>query len=147
MPSRNAPISEEVEAVHTYFGLTYANYLVRPRTLLQSMPDEWQSRFVDCLRELDAAFDHIEQAPGYEVQPVDWRYANELSPAELRMAGASMEYDEETDETTYYDRDGNELNEVGRVAVPAGEPIPHYQRGRERVEPNLEAMRAARATS
>jgi len=25
--------------IHTWFGLTYANYLVLPRTLLQSMPE------------------------------------------------------------------------------------------------------------
>lgn len=37
--------------VHELFGLTYANYLVLPRSLLQSMPDEWQRRFAACVDE------------------------------------------------------------------------------------------------
>jgi hypothetical protein len=44
----------EHEPIHTWFNLTYANYLVLPRSILQSMPLEWQQRFVKCLRELDA---------------------------------------------------------------------------------------------
>lgn len=45
------------EAIHNYFGLSYAQYLTLPRTALQSMPEEWQARFVACLHELDEAFD------------------------------------------------------------------------------------------
>lgn len=88
---RRAPF----EAVHGWFGLTYANYLVLPRTLLQSMPDEWQGRFVACLEELDAAFAHLDHAD-YAVQardPLTGRYI--------------------------------------------ADPIPHYNRGREHVEPRL----------
>jgi hypothetical protein len=40
------------ESIHMWFNLTYANYLVLNRSVLQSMPDEWQSRFVACLEEL-----------------------------------------------------------------------------------------------
>ncbi len=47
----------EHEAVHNWFELSYAQYLTLPRTALQSMPDEWQARFVACLRELDESFD------------------------------------------------------------------------------------------
>ena len=54
--------------IHEYFGLTYASYLVLPRTLLQSMPDGWQERFVAMLEEMDAAFDHVPQADVYEVK-------------------------------------------------------------------------------
>jgi hypothetical protein len=43
--------------IHDWFGLTYAQYLTIPRSILQSMPAEWQQRFVRCLEELDAAFD------------------------------------------------------------------------------------------
>ena len=57
--------------VHTYFGLTYANYLVLHRTLLQSMPEEWQFRFVGMVEELERTFDHIDQAQGYRVHAVD----------------------------------------------------------------------------
>jgi len=45
------------EAIHGYFELTYAQYLTIPRTALQSMPADWQRRFVACLRELDESFD------------------------------------------------------------------------------------------
>jgi len=44
-------------AVHEWFELTYAQYLTVPRSVLQSMPHEWQERFVRCLCELDDAID------------------------------------------------------------------------------------------
>lgn len=49
------------------FGLTYAAYLVVPRRTLQSMPKEWQERFVALMAEAyerlpDCAF------PEYSVQ-------------------------------------------------------------------------------
>ena len=53
--------------VHEYFELTYAQYLVLPRTALQSMPTEWQHRFVQCLRELDEAIDWRPMAGDYRV--------------------------------------------------------------------------------
>lgn len=43
--------------IHGYFELSYANYLVIARTALQSMPLEWQDRFVKCMRELDKTID------------------------------------------------------------------------------------------
>lgn len=51
--------SQEIdpEAIHGYFELSYAQYLTLPRTALQSMPEEWQTRFVACLREFDKSFD------------------------------------------------------------------------------------------
>lgn len=42
--------------VHTFFGLTYANYLILHRTILQSMPLEWQERFTDLLQEMESEF-------------------------------------------------------------------------------------------
>lgn len=61
--------------IHDWFGLTYANYLVLHRTVLQSMPGEWQDRFVACLTELDHACRraNVPQPDGYRVQPVDHR--------------------------------------------------------------------------
>jgi hypothetical protein len=47
----------EFEPVHCYFELSYANYLVIPRTALQSMPLEWQKRFIECMEQLDEAID------------------------------------------------------------------------------------------
>lgn len=45
------------EPIHSWFELTYANYLAIPRSILQSMPQEWQARFVQCLEELDETFE------------------------------------------------------------------------------------------
>lgn len=57
--------------VHTFFDLTYANYLVLHRTFMQSMPMEWQYAMTSLLRELQEAFDHVEQPYGFRVQAVD----------------------------------------------------------------------------
>ncbi|EFC79182.1 hypothetical protein FrEUN1fDRAFT_7713, partial [Parafrankia sp. EUN1f] len=40
------PPRPESDTIHTWFGLSYSNYLVLPRSLLQSMPDRWQEPFV-----------------------------------------------------------------------------------------------------
>src|ERR1700737_46041 len=53
--------------IHDHFGLSYANYLVLPRTLLQSMPEPWQARFVGMLEELNEAFRDVPQARTYTV--------------------------------------------------------------------------------
>jgi|SRR6185503_2450402 len=49
-------IEASSEPVHEMFGLTYAPYLVIPRSVLQSAPIEWQRRFVTCLAELEDMF-------------------------------------------------------------------------------------------
>ena len=41
--------------IHAWFELSYATYLTIPRSILQSMPIEWQQRFAACLGELDDA--------------------------------------------------------------------------------------------
>lgn len=40
--------------IHDWFGLSYGSYLTIPRSVLQSMPDEWQAKFVVLLDELDS---------------------------------------------------------------------------------------------
>lgn len=45
-------------AIHGFFGLSYAQYLTIPRTVLQSMPLEWQDRFVEMLREMNELLPH-----------------------------------------------------------------------------------------
>jgi hypothetical protein len=79
--------------VHRWFSLSYANYLVLPRSVLQSMPLEWQERFVDVLAELNDSFHHLPW-PEYAVQARG--------------------------------KDGRFLTD---------DPIPHYDRGRTRLEP------------
>lgn len=53
------------EAVHGFFGLTYANYLVLHRTILQSMHPAWQREFVALLEEAREA---ARDVPGYDVE-------------------------------------------------------------------------------
>lgn len=57
------------ERIHGWFSLSYANYMVLPRVLLQSMPDEWQEKFVDLLEEYD---DHWCSLPE-DFQPGSYR--------------------------------------------------------------------------
>lgn len=64
-------LEEDGMDVHTWFGLTYANYLVLPRTLMQSMPAHWQRHMVNALRALEDAYRHIDQAPSYSVRARD----------------------------------------------------------------------------
>lgn len=72
----------EHEAIHLWFNLTYANYLVLPRAVLQSMPDEWQERFVTCLDELDRHGFDWEPPPSYLVtaRDVNGRFIRNTDP-------------------------------------------------------------------
>jgi hypothetical protein len=56
-PDEFNPWEEIKEPIHEWFELSYANYLTIPRTALQSMPVNWQERFVKCLEELDEKLD------------------------------------------------------------------------------------------
>ncbi len=55
------------DPVHTWFELSYAHYLTIPRSILQSMPVNWQRDFVKCLEELDETFDWRPQHATYWV--------------------------------------------------------------------------------
>lgn len=44
-------------SMHEWFSLSYANYLVLPRSLIQEMPIGWQRRMVKLLEELSQTFD------------------------------------------------------------------------------------------
>lgn len=50
------------DPVHVWFGLSYSNYLVIPRSVLQSMPQQWQARFVALLEQIPEVLD-VETAP------------------------------------------------------------------------------------
>ncbi len=52
--------------IHNAFGLSYAAYLVIPRTVLQSMPIEWQARFCAAMDETHQRF------PGWEPEDGQW---------------------------------------------------------------------------
>lgn len=61
------PPRPEMDHIHTWFGLTYSNYLVLPRAVLQSAPDEWQERFVQMLGELNDMYGHLDWPDSYRV--------------------------------------------------------------------------------
>ena len=68
----DAPMMEKKEPIHQFFGLTYANYLVLPRSILQSMPEEWQNDFVGLLEQIPEYFGtDWEPEGGYRVHAVD----------------------------------------------------------------------------
>ena len=78
----------ERDAVHEFFGLTYAQYLAIPRSVLQSMPDEWQAKFVALMRELRATIDWYPKHGCYRVGLWTERENEELE----------MEWDREIDD-------------------------------------------------
>ncbi len=43
--------------IHTWFGLSYASYLVVPRCVLQSMPEEWQHKMTELLDQMNQTLD------------------------------------------------------------------------------------------
>ena len=43
--------------VHEWFELTYAQYLTIPRSVLQSMPEDWQHKMVALLEQMDDTID------------------------------------------------------------------------------------------
>lgn len=65
---RSSEFVPPCDIVHQWFGLSYAQYLTVPRSVLQSMPEDWQQRFVDCLNELDEAIDWPPKNGTYRVQ-------------------------------------------------------------------------------
>lgn len=46
---------ESTTPVHDYFGLTYSNFMVLHRSIMQAMPIEWQQKIVALLEEADFA--------------------------------------------------------------------------------------------
>lgn len=56
------------DGIHEWFELTYAQYLTIPRSVLQSMPKEWQHRFVKLLEILDETIDWRPKQGRYWVQ-------------------------------------------------------------------------------
>ena len=54
-------------AIQQYFELTYANFLVLPRTVMMDMPTEWQDKFVALLEELDEQTSWRDELAGYSI--------------------------------------------------------------------------------
>lgn len=64
-------LKSENEPVHNWFGLTYSSYLVLQRTLLQSMPTDWQQRFISLIKELEFATEGLEIPGTFTVNAKD----------------------------------------------------------------------------
>lgn len=81
---------------HQAFGQSRAAYFVVPRRTLQSMPAEWQERFVSLIAEAKATLT-ADGFPTYQVTRLnDGRYANDphrryrhTGPLPQRPAGAA----------------------------------------------------------
>ncbi|MFJ5984269.1 hypothetical protein [Lentzea sp. NPDC092896] len=144
------------EPIHRWFGLSYSNYLVVPRTLLQSMPGEWQREFVHLLEQLHAAFRYVDQTECYEVVPGTEAIVNELSTEQRKQLGITCSTDDMTDEqyeafldaedgeAFYADKDGRPLDAHSYIVIPGAEEVPPYNRGRTHLEPDLKAYASAR---
>lgn len=121
--------------IHTWFGLTYSDYLVLPRTLLQSMPDTWQRQFTALLADLGTAFDHVPQAEAYKVEAAEEHEVDSLTPDQLTAAGITVEEGENGDRM-FTDPTGREMGSWERVLVVVPDPVPTYNRGRTRIPPH-----------
>lgn len=68
---------EKEEPVNEMFGLTYASYYVVPRVVLQSMPVEWQKKFVALVKEMNSRIPwevaeseyHVVMTEKYDLMP------------------------------------------------------------------------------
>lgn len=67
VPGNNPDVPREEDPIHGYFGLSYASYLVIPRSLLQSMPTAWQEDLVDLLTGLGTHFGETIDSVQYKV--------------------------------------------------------------------------------
>lgn len=75
-PPDSSANSQEVPAracpIDRWFGHDESAYLVLPRPLLTCMPPEWQSSFITLVRQFQAAYLDVEQAPHYRVEAGEW---------------------------------------------------------------------------
>lgn len=56
-------MNDEPMDISTWFNLTYASYLVLPRLWLETMPIEWQYKFVALLNEIPETLDIDDEYP------------------------------------------------------------------------------------
>jgi len=144
---RPVPIHPTDGPIHGWFGLSYSSYAVLSRTLMQSMPIEWQERMVACLDEIHDAFRHVEQAEGYEVHAATGHELVELTDEQRAALGFSeVWYDDEEptglepaalaewqdahelpDAPVFHDANGNEVSYSHFVQLRCDDPLPHYR--------------------
>lgn len=64
----DADLMDDRDPIHGEFGLTYGNYLVWHRSLMQAMPVEWQRRMAQCIRDYWRVFDSDKVPQEFEVR-------------------------------------------------------------------------------
>ena len=145
-------IEGDDQAIHGFFGLSYSTYLVLHRSLLQSMPGDWQARFVALMEQMREAFRHVEQTECYDLIPGTEALVNELSAEQMKQLGITCSLDELAEEeqetfdgeiTYFSDREGREMEGYERVVLPGAELLPPYSRGRTWIEPDMDAYLSA----
>ncbi len=85
------------ERLHTWFGLSYASYLVLPRALLQELPNDLQERLATLLEEVE---EHFNDTRIYSILVRDpktgrfcqdpltnYRHPDQIAINRLRIAG------------------------------------------------------------
>ena len=117
------------EPIHEWFELSYSNYLVIPRSVLQSMPVEWQDRFVAALEEMGKAFGYLDW-PVYDVRALA-RRPEFLYTEDCPDCHDNGEWCETCDGEGEVEADRYETPEEVGVRP---DPIPHYWRGRTRLK-------------
>lgn len=126
------------EPIHLWFSLSYASYLAVPRSVLQSMPQPWQARFCELLEEMHEAFGHLDW-PHYNVQALV-REPDFITPYIDCEACDGKGVVNEEDCTVCAGEGEIEDSEGYRYETPEevgfrSDPIPHYNRGRTKLEP------------
>jgi hypothetical protein len=110
------------------------------------MSEGWQVQFVALLNQLHDAFEHVPQASTYQVTAGKTMPLDEMTEAQLEAAGIDSssrvvegsDPDDPDSETVYHRRsDGAQLTGEDYGFVPGEDPVPHYNRGRTRIEPRL----------
>ena len=69
------------DKLQNWFELSYAQFLTVPRLVLESMPDEWQTKMAELLEEMDDTFDW---------RPKNGRYWVKLKDSNGRYAHAPL---------------------------------------------------------
>lgn len=72
-----------LDALWCWFGLSYASWLALPRVLMHEMPDEWQAKMAELLREFESEFHGASKLPSSKVMAVDERGKFARWPSEV----------------------------------------------------------------
>ena len=107
-----------VDAVAKYRPEDQGDYIVLPRSILESMPHTWQDRFVDLLVALDREHNPKVLADRYVVQAVRSVALSDLSDDERDFYG----FDPADDGIHFVDSSGKLLEVDARVEIPIEDP-------------------------